>query len=466
MALQPADRVKFYLVLVIAILLVPITLGGSRTIFNDGDVSWHIATGEWILSHGTIPKTDPFSFSWADRPWVPIEWGAEVPLAAAYRMAGYSGISALATAALVALNAIVFTNALRSVRPLPSLGVVLAMDAILIPSLLARPHLFAWALLAFWTVLMIRARERDRAPPLAAALLMVVWANMHGSFVMGLVVAAAFGLEAIWQPDGRARAFRQWGLFGLLLAIAVLVNANGIEGVLHPLRIANLSMLPFIDEWKPSSPQRTPFFFVLLLAVAALIVWKRPKMHPVRWMLLAFLLALAFLQTRHQAVLAIVSAVLLPAAFATVPRETEMTRPVWLAASGCALVLIAIRLAWPITPDEVESNPWKLIASVPGELRSQPVLNGYVMGGPLLLSGIKPYVDGRGDMYGDELVIGYKKITDGDAAMLDQVVDKWGIRWAILPHRYKKLVALLEHDHDWKKIREDRTGIVFVRVSA
>ncbi|QNP42859.1 hypothetical protein H9L15_12435 [Sphingomonas daechungensis] len=40
---------------------------------------------------------------------------------------------------------------------------------------------------------------------------MVVWANMHGSFVMGLVVAAAFGLEAIWQPDGRARAFRQWG---------------------------------------------------------------------------------------------------------------------------------------------------------------------------------------------------------------------------------------------------------------
>ena len=26
------------------------------------------------------------------------------------------------------------------------------------------------------------------------------------------------------------------------------------------------------------------------------------------------------------------------------------------------------------------------------------------MGGPLILSGIRPYVDGRGDMYGDELV--------------------------------------------------------------
>ena len=26
------------------------------------------------------------------------------------------------------------------------------------------------------------------------------------------------------------------------------------------------------------------------------------------------------------------------------------------------------------------------------------------MGGPLILSGIRPYIDGRGDMYGDDLV--------------------------------------------------------------
>ena len=29
------------------------------------------------------------------------------------------------------------------------------------------------------------------------------------------------------------------------------------------------------------------------------------------------------------------------------------------------------------------------------------MLNGYSMGGPLILSGIRPYIDGRGDMYGD-----------------------------------------------------------------
>src|SRR5438067_1149884 len=126
-----------YLPLLIAVLLIPAVLGSSQTIFNDGDVSWHIATGQWILDHRAIPHTDPFSFTWAGKPWVPIEWLAEVIYASVYRLGGYSGVAALVTAALIALNAIVFINASRWIRPL--LPVVL-MDFVLIPTLLARPH--------------------------------------------------------------------------------------------------------------------------------------------------------------------------------------------------------------------------------------------------------------------------------------------------------------------------------------
>ena len=54
----------------------------------------------------------------------------------------------------------------------------------------------AWPILAWWVWLMLRAREHDRAPPLIAALLMALWANLHGGFVFGLAIAAAFGLEA------------------------------------------------------------------------------------------------------------------------------------------------------------------------------------------------------------------------------------------------------------------------------
>ena len=44
----------------------------------------------------------------------------------------------------------------------------------------------------------------------------------------------------------------------------MFINGNGVEGVLHPLRFTQLEMLPLIDEWKPSSPAKTPFFFGVL----------------------------------------------------------------------------------------------------------------------------------------------------------------------------------------------------------
>src|SRR6476619_315879 len=99
--------------LALGVILLPAVLGSSGTIFNDGDVSWHIATGEWILDHRAIPHTDPFSFTWAGKPWVPIEWLAELLFGAAYRLAGHSGVAALVTAALIALHAVIFLNASR-----------------------------------------------------------------------------------------------------------------------------------------------------------------------------------------------------------------------------------------------------------------------------------------------------------------------------------------------------------------
>ena len=460
----PARRpLASLLPMVVAVLLVPAALGSSGTIFNDGDVSWHIATGQWIIAHQAIPSVDPFSFTWAGQPWVPIEWAAELTMAAAYRLSGYAGIAALATLALGALHGLVYFNAARFVRPWAAAAIVVAMDLVLVPMTLARPHLLAWPLLALWTVLMLRARERGRAPPLAAALLMVLWANLHGSFVMGLAIAAAFGLDALVAEKDKGRVIRQWGLFGLACIAAIFVNANGLEGVLHPLKIANLAMLPLIDEWKPSNPSVTPFFFAVLASAAFLIWRRRLKLSPVRWLLLGALLVLAMLQVRHQAVLAIVAAIILPTGFA---KARDMAAPDrrlrWLAAASLG-GLVLVRAVLPLEPPESETNPWQLIAAVPSELRGQPVLNGYSMGGPLILSGIRPYVDGRGDMYGDALVVGYKKITDGDPAELAAATQRWNLRWAILPHRYKKLLALLDRTPGWRRIAEQPSGVIYVR---
>jgi hypothetical protein len=454
---------KLFLPALVGVLLLAAALGSSKTIFNDGDVSWHIATGQWILQHGAIPRTDPFSFTWAGKPWVPIEWLAEVIYASAYRLAGYGGVAALATAAMMALNGIVFFNAVRWVRY--PLLVLVAMDVVLVPMMLARPHLLAWPLLALWTWLMLRARERDRAPPLAAALLMTIWANLHGSFVFGLAIAAAFGLEALLSSADRGRAVRQWLLFGVACGIAVCINANGVEGALHPLRFTQLQMLPMIEEWKPSNPMRTPYFFGVLALTLGLIAWKRPRLHPVRLVLLCAFLAGALFQARHQAMLAIMAAMLLPEGFARSverPEEGDRNSAMAIVAAG-ALLLVAVRAIMPLSPPDNETNPWKLIASVRPELRSKPVLNDYSMGGPLILSGVRTFVDGRGDMYGDPHIMTYARINGGDRREFADAVKRWDLRWAIMPHDDKVMIAMLDTTPGWRRIRQDKVGVVYAR---
>jgi len=447
--------------LLVAMLLVPAVLGSSQTIFNDGDTSWHIATGQWIFDHRAIPRTDPFSFTWFGKPWIPIEWLAEVIYASAYRLAGYAGVAALVTAALMALHATVYLNAGRWIRA--ALLPIVAMDFALIPMLLARPHVLTWPLLAFWTWLMLRAREQDRPPPLIAAALMTVWANLHGGFVFGLAIAAAFGLEALVDSNDRPRAFQQWLIFGIGCGLACLVNGNGLEGVLHPFRFTQLKMLPLIDEWKPSTPTHTPFFFAVLVLTLALIVWKRPRLPWVRWVLLVALLGLALLQVRHQAMLAIVAAMILPQGFA---RSAELGPAVDRVSSRIALagaaLLVMLRAIMPLQPPDNEANPWKLIAMIPPELRSQPVLNGYSMGGPLILSGIRPYIDGRGDMYGDEHVVGYSRIAHGDERLFDEAVARWNIRWAMLPIE-SQLIPVIQRAPGWRLVARDKVGAIYER---
>ena len=446
--------------LLLAVILIPAVLGSSKTIFNDGDVSWHIATGQWILEHHAIPRSDPFSFTWGGKPWVPIEWLAEAIFGAAYRLGSYAGVAALVTAALMALHFIVYANASRYGRALIA---IIPMDFVLVPMLLARPHLLVWPLLALWVWLMLRAREKDRAPPLAWALLMSLWANLHGSFVLGIGIDGLFGFEALVFSADKVRVLRQWLVFGIACVAAIFINANGIAGVIHPLRMENLQMLPLIDEWKPSNPKVTPFSFAMLALVLGLIAWKRPRLPWTRWLLLAGMLGLAFLQVRHQAMLAIIAAMVLPEGFVQKPAASlALDRAAFAVAGAAAFVLLAARAMLPLSPVENESNPWKLIGAVPAQYRAQHVLNGYSMGGALILSGIRPFIDGRGDMYGDALVSNYVRITSGDEAAFDAAVRQWDIRWAILPHR-SRLVEILDRTPGWRRIASDEAGLVYVR---
>jgi hypothetical protein len=69
--------------------------GGATALFNDSDTGWHIRNGERIISTGSLPHADPFSFSKPGEPWVAWEWGADVLMGAVYRVSGLAGVALL-----------------------------------------------------------------------------------------------------------------------------------------------------------------------------------------------------------------------------------------------------------------------------------------------------------------------------------------------------------------------------------
>src|SRR3954452_2754019 len=56
--------------------------------FDDPGALWHVRVGELILTKG-LPTTDPFTFPFADRAWIPQQWLAEIGMAILHRVGGF-----------------------------------------------------------------------------------------------------------------------------------------------------------------------------------------------------------------------------------------------------------------------------------------------------------------------------------------------------------------------------------------
>ena len=154
------------------------------------DFPWLKAAGDWILEHGRLPATDPFSWTAAQRPWVLYQWGFEVALAALDRVAGHSGVAVVvAWAALTVYLIGPLHMAPQRTSACLVAAVAAAVLVILSVNLSIRPMIATSAGLLLQYVLIDRVRDGRaglRGGCLAALLLYVAWANLHAGFVLGL----------------------------------------------------------------------------------------------------------------------------------------------------------------------------------------------------------------------------------------------------------------------------------------
>jgi hypothetical protein len=188
----------------IATLSVAFLLAFRR--IDDFDSWWHLATGRWIVAHGTIPATDVLSHTVRGHPWINLEWAYEVAL---YLLYAAGGPLLLCLAAAAAFTSAVWLL-LRLVRP--HLGfaggsiLILAVTLVMQDRFAVRPEMISFPLLAGVLSIIDHAGRREGRRLWLLVPLMLVWVNVHALFVIG---AFAILCAILGTPS---RMLTLWGL--------------------------------------------------------------------------------------------------------------------------------------------------------------------------------------------------------------------------------------------------------------
>ncbi len=295
---------------------------------------------------------------------------------------------------------------------------------------------------------------------------MLVWANLHASYIFGLALVGLFALEALIAEPDRRRVIVGWGGFGLAALLMACITPHGPAGLLFPFQVSQMAVLPLIQEWRPTRlPGDCDVRAVRLLGPGGdAAVLARIDGHAVaadrRPRLARFRACPSPGIVRDR----VGAGPGFRAAAGDRPDQARRFDRASLSLLAIGLMVVAaVRLALPMQRADSPTDPATAISQVPEGLRKQPVLNTYSFGGPLIRNGIAPFIDGRADMYGDAFIFQHQKIVDGDGAAFEQAERRWGLKWTILAPK-TRLVALLDRDPRWRRIYSDRWAVVHARI--
>jgi hypothetical protein len=469
-----AKRAGVSLPLLVSLVMFALTLSSGSRLLLDPDSYLHVTVGRWIIAHGTVPQHDVFSYSLPGAPWVAHEWLAAVVFARLHDLFGWSGLAIMTAFSFAAALALLTRGLLRSLEPTHALiGMALAAG-LSFPHLFARPHALSLPLLVIWVSELTAARAERRTPTFYAALLMVPWANIHGSFMFGLGIAALLAGEALLEASDwtqAARVARGWGLFGALSLAAALATPNGIDGLLLPIKLLHMDFaLSVIREWQSPNfqlPQPLEPWLMLLLLGALTLGLRLPV---TRIAMLLVLLHMALRHQRHAELLGLVAPLLLAPALATqigtkalAAADRRLAALAGPARTGMAIIGIAmlalsgIMMRSGIAHENGASTPAEALAFARAHGLEGPVFNDINFGDYLIYVGIAPFIDGRVDMYGDEFVKRY-----ADVGGFPALAAQYGFTWAMLSPRNPH-VPLLDNLAGWRRAHADDVAIVYVR---
>jgi hypothetical protein len=444
---------------------------------GDPDLWGHLRFGLDMLETGSIPQTDPYSFTAAGARWINHEWLAELTFALCYSAAGAAGLVWLKITLALATLGVCFRHLRQQdVAPGWALTVLLPWVAIIPNFGVIRPLHFTVPLFAVLLSVFASASEGRQRGLWLLAPLFALWANCHGGFLAGVAVTVIW--TAALAVFDRALLKKAWIPVACGVA-ATFATPYGWELLSFLLRTATVHR-PEITEWEPM--RATSIGGLLYLGSAAagvlgLLYSRLPRRAP-HIALFSAIAILPFAAVRH-VTLATVAVILLAgphiadalrrlAELTTRPARKEWQIPAWAFVVPLVLtsVLFATVLKEPpsiqVPADKYPVQAVRLLAAsgIEGSLLNRFNWGEYILWhlGPK----VKVAMDGRREtVYPKGLYEDYLKFQEGK------------LGWALWVERHRADVALLEPDlvsaslfrlmPEWELVYEDKVSAVFVR---
>ena len=287
----------------------------SRGMMDDPGLGWHLRIPDVMVEQGGFVYEEYFSYPSTGNHWVTRAWLSDFVMRAAYGWGGLNGIAILTSLVFALTLRLIYCRLVQNrLHWLAAAAVTYFGLLAIVPSFLARPNIFAF--LGMWLVTDLLAQfhagKLKHRQLLWLIPIMLLWANMHGSFMAGIVlIAIAWIVEvapAVLTSKRSRRALavqRLYALtaYGAVAGLATLINPNGIG-----LHLYNLSAVtdPFIQnnstkEWLPPDLRSAGFFKIelLILALPLLAAMCRKRINVVRLMVTIVWLHFALTSRRY-----------------------------------------------------------------------------------------------------------------------------------------------------------------------
>jgi hypothetical protein len=474
------------------VLMLAFVFTQGAKLLRDGDTYTHIYLGTWMIKNHTLPTTDFLSHTVSGKPWVIHEWGAEALMGLVYNFSGLAGV-VIFFALLAGLTLTLLFRLLENLDAEPWLALLLMTITLLLlyPMIWARPHLFSW-LLGSLTFLVLHSNRRWLW---SLPIIMVFWVNLHGGFILGLVLQGIFIAGGIlddrneigWRP-----AIRKQRYAVIILALCLVVtglNPDGYNILGFYQEVRALDVTQYNPEWQSPNLQT---FWILRTYLALLMFGLLVRREPIRWthlLLLAFCLEAALSHRRHVSLIAMLLLPLWLDILGPVQKRLatflkrrhhpdKKTYSGWTGPAAilviAAILVVTVHSIQPRRQDQLQhlfpvskrfpQGAWAYIAERQPEGK---VFNEYSWGASLIYwswGELPVFIDGFAHKYGEQIYKDYYAIA-GLQENAEELLDSYQIDWVLFPTS-GPLIRYLLLTGNWQQLYRDDQASILKRVSS